>query len=113
MIRIEARHCRRRAIRQKQDQSSCSTPLCWIRQASAFFKDREKAAFIRRLARTKGILVLTDSDHAGFQIRNYIKNIAAGGKVYHAYTPDLYGKERRKSRPSREESWGWKACPTR
>lgn len=75
------------------------------------FKDREKAAFIRRLARTKGILVLTDSDHAGFQIRNYIKNIAAGGKVYHAYTPDLYGKERRKSRPSREGKLGVEGVP--
>ena len=77
------------------------------------FKDREKAAFIRRLARTKGILVLTDSDHAGFQIRNYIKNIAAGGKVYHAYTPDLYGKERRKSRPKTHPARVSKAAAAR
>ena len=60
------------------------------------FKDKEKAALIRRLARTRGILVLTDPDHAGFLIRGYLKNIAAEGKVYHAYIPD----------PSREGKLG-------
>lgn len=75
------------------------------------FKDGEKAAFIRKLAHTKGILVLTDADHAGFMIRNYIKNIAAGGTVYHAYTPDLYGKERRKHKASSEGKLGVEGVP--
>lgn len=75
------------------------------------FKDGEKAAFIRRLAQTKGILVLTDSDHAGFMIRNYIKSIAAGGRVYHAYTPDLFGKEKRKNKPSSEGKLGVEGVP--
>ena len=70
------------------------------------FKDKEKAALIRRLARTRGILVLTDPDHAGFIIRGYLKNIAAEGKVYHAYIPDRLGKEKRKAHPSREGKLG-------
>ncbi|MBM6918477.1 DUF4093 domain-containing protein [Intestinimonas butyriciproducens] len=70
------------------------------------FKDKEKAALIRRLARTRGILVLTDPDHAGFLIRGYLKNIAAEGKVYHAYIPDRLGKEKRKAHPSREGKLG-------
>ena len=70
------------------------------------FKDKEKAALIRRLARTRGILVLTDPDHAGFLIRGYLKNIAAEGKVYHAYIPDRLGKEKRKAHSSREGKLG-------
>ena len=70
------------------------------------FKDKEKAALIRRLARTRGILVLTDPDHAGFLIRGYLKNIAGDGTVYHAYIPDRLGKERRKAHPSREGKLG-------
>lgn len=70
------------------------------------FKDKEKAALIRRLARTRGILVLTDPDYAGFLIRGYLKNIAAEGKVYHAYIPDRLGKEKRKAHPSREGKLG-------
>ena len=46
------------------------------------FKDREKAAFIRRLARTKGILVLTDSDHAGFQIRSFLKSGRLNSRIW-------------------------------
>lgn len=75
------------------------------------FKDKEKAAFIRRLAETRGILILTDPDHAGFLLRGYLKNIAAGGKIYHAYIPDLYGKEKRKARPSREGKLGVEGAP--
>lgn len=70
------------------------------------FKDKEKAALIRCLAQTRGILVLTDPDHAGFLIRGYLKNIAAEGKVYHAYIPDRLGKEKRKAHPSREGKLG-------
>ena len=75
------------------------------------FKDEEKAAFIRRLARERGVLIFTDGDHAGFLLRGYLKNIAAGGKIYHAYIPDLYGKEKRKSRPSKEGKIGEEGAP--
>lgn len=75
------------------------------------FKDEEKAAFIRRLARERGILIFTDGDHAGFLLRGYLKNIAAGGTIYHAYIPDFYGKEKRKSHPSKEGKIGVEGAP--
>lgn len=66
------------------------------------FKDDEKAALIKRLSETVGIVVLTDSDEAGFKIRKYIQDIAAKGRVYHAYIPDIAGKEKRKPHAGKE-----------
>lgn len=66
------------------------------------FKNRKKAELIKKLAEKNGIVILTDSDRAGFQIRNYVKNIACNGSVKHAYIPDIKGKEKRKDKPSRE-----------
>lgn len=66
------------------------------------YKSVQKANLIKKLAREKGIIVLTDSDRAGFQIRNYIKNIVKTGVVKHAYIPDVPGKEKRKDKPSKE-----------
>ena len=57
---------------------------------------------IKELAMTCGIVILTDSDSAGMKIRNFVKQHAADGTVYHAYVPDIAGKERRKSKPSSE-----------
>ena len=59
------------------------------------FKNREQMALLRRLARQDGILILTDSDAAGFKIRNYIKSAVPDGKIYHAYIPEILGKEAR------------------
>ena len=71
------------------------------------FRDREKRELIRQLARRRGIIILTDSDRAGFQIRGHIKNIVGGqGRVYNAYIPDILGKERRKAKPSKEGKLG-------
>lgn len=70
------------------------------------FNDREKLAFLRTLAQKRGIILLTDSDGAGFVIRNYIKGCVDPKLVKHAYIPDIYGKERRKSAPSREGKLG-------
>ncbi len=70
------------------------------------FKDREKIALLRTLAKERGVVILTDSDSAGFLIRNRLKQLLAGGQVYHAYIPDVYGKERRKSAPSAEGKLG-------
>ena len=71
------------------------------------FQDREKADLLRRLARRDGIIVLTDSDIAGFRIRSYIKNIVGNeGKVTHVYIPDVFGKEKRKDKPSKEGKLG-------
>ena len=70
------------------------------------FKDREQLALLRRLARQDGLLILTDSDTAGFRIRNYIKSAVPEGKIFHAYIPEILGKEPRKDRPSKEGTLG-------
>ncbi len=70
------------------------------------YKDRERRNFICRLAKERGLIILTDSDHSGFQIRNFIANCAKGGNVKHLYIPDVYGKERRKEQPSKEGKLG-------
>lgn len=70
------------------------------------FKDKKMLDLIRKLSAKTGILILTDSDSAGFMIRNYIKGSIKEGKVKHAYIPDIYGKEKRKNRPSKEGKLG-------
>ena len=60
------------------------------------FNNKEKLAFLRRLAEERGLIVLTDSDGAGFVIRNYLKGALPKDKVKQAYIPDIHGKERRK-----------------
>ena len=70
------------------------------------FNDGEKLSLFRRLAEKTGIVVFTDSDGAGFVIRNYIKSSVQTGKVLHAYIPDIFGKERRKKSPSAEGKLG-------
>lgn len=66
------------------------------------FKDKEKIETIKTLAKRTGIVILTDSDSAGFKIRNFIKQSITDGVVKHAYIPDICGKEKRKSEPSKE-----------
>lgn len=70
------------------------------------FKDPEKMALLQRAARRRGLVVLTDSDGAGFVIRNHLKGAIPKGQLKHAYIPDLYGKERRKRAPGREGKLG-------
>lgn len=70
------------------------------------FKDREKAALLRRLAQERGVVVLTDSDGAGLVIRGYLKGILPPDRVKMAYIPDIPGKERRKTAPGKEGKLG-------
>ncbi len=70
------------------------------------YKDKEKLKFIRKLAEERGIIVLTDSDHSGFQIRNYISAGIPKNRIKHIYIPDIYGKEKRKDKPSKEGKLG-------
>lgn len=70
------------------------------------FSDKEKLALFRRLAETRGLVVLTDSDGAGFVIRNYLKSAIDPKYLRHAYIPDISGKEKRKSAPSKERKLG-------
>jgi len=66
------------------------------------FKNKSQMRLLATLAEKRGIIIFTDSDRAGFQIRNYIKNCLKGKNVKHAYIPDIKGKERRKDKPSKE-----------
>lgn len=75
------------------------------------FKDREQMQLIRKLADTRGILVLTDSDSAGFLIRNYLTGSIPAEKIKHAYIPDIFGKEKRKEKPSGEGKLGVEGVP--
>ena len=75
------------------------------------FKQPEKMDLLRHFAETRGIIVFTDSDGAGFLIRNRIKSAISTGKVFHAYIPDLYGKEKRKHIPSKEGKLGVEGVP--
>lgn len=70
------------------------------------FSDREKLDLLRRLAQKRGLVVLTDSDGAGFVIRNFLKGAIDPKLVKHAYIPDIKGRERRKSAPSKEGTLG-------
>lgn len=70
------------------------------------FNNKEKQKLIRRLAEAKGILILTDSDSAGFKIRSFIKGMVPEEYIKHAYIPDIFGKEKRKTEPSKEGKLG-------
>ncbi len=70
------------------------------------YKDKERLKFIRRLANERGIIILTDSDHSGFQIRNYVAAGIPKDKIKHIYIPDIFGKEKRKAQPSKEGKLG-------
>ncbi len=70
------------------------------------YKNKEKLKFIKKLALERGIIVLTDSDHSGFQIRNFISSGIPKNCVKHIYIPDIYGKEKRKDKPSKEGKLG-------
>lgn len=75
------------------------------------FTDKQKLNFIRELSQNTGILILTDSDNAGFMIRNYIKGSIDKGIVKHAFIPDVYGKEKRKKKLSKEGKIGVEGIP--
>lgn len=70
------------------------------------FKDSEKMALLRRLAATRGLLILTDSDGAGFVIRRYLTGSIPAEQIRHAYIPDRFGKEKRKEKPGKEGKLG-------
>ena len=70
------------------------------------FKDKQQMALLRRVAENRGLIVFTDSDGAGFVIRNHIKSVIPAKFLKHAYIPDIYGKERRKSAPGKEGKLG-------
>ncbi len=70
------------------------------------FKDREQLELLRRVAELRGLIVFTDSDGAGFVIRNHLKSAIPGAFLKHAYIPDIPGKEKRKAAPGKEGKLG-------
>ena len=79
-----------------------------ILETSGFgiFKDKAQLALLRQVAEKRGLIVFTDSDGAGFVIRNHIKSAIDGRYLKHAYIPDIAGKERRKTAPGKEGKLG-------
>lgn len=84
-----------------------------ILETSGFsiFRDEETLRLLRRIGEKRGLILLTDSDGAGFLIRNYLKGALPPEQVKHAYIPDRYGKERRKRRPGKEGKLGVEGMP--
>ena len=70
------------------------------------FKNKQQLALLRRVAQTRGLIVFTDSDGAGFVIRNHVKSAIPSTYLKHAYIPDIAGKEKRKAAPGKEGKLG-------
>lgn len=77
------------------------------------FKNKELQKMIKTVAEKNGILILTDSDSAGFQIRSFIGSTVDSQHIKHAYIPDIFGKEKRKTEPSKEGKLGVEGVPER
>ena len=79
-----------------------------ILETSGFgiMKDKQQLNLLRKVAESRGLIVFTDSDGAGFVIRNYLKGAISSKNLLHAYIPDIHGKERRKSAPGKEGKLG-------
>jgi ribonuclease M5 len=79
-----------------------------ILETSGFgiFKDKKQLALLRQVAEKRGLIVFTDSDGAGFVIRNHIKSAIPAKFLKHAYIPDIAGKERRKREAGKEGKLG-------
>lgn len=96
-------------VEGKYDKNTLSQVVdAVIIETSGFgvFNNREKQQLLCTLAQKRGLIVMTDSDGAGFVIRNFIKGCVDPKLVKHAYIPDIYGKERRKSSASKEGKLG-------
>lgn len=74
-------------------------------------KDKEKCELLKTLAKSVGLIVLTDSDRAGRQIRNYLKSVITEGEIIDIYIPEIFGKETRKRKPSKEGMLGVEGMP--
>lgn len=104
VIIVEGRYDKN-ALKQVVDAAVVET------KGFGIFRDKELLALLRRLAQTKGLILLTDSDGAGFVIRNHLKGAIPKSQMKQAYIPDVYGKERRKSAPGKEGKVGVEGMP--
>lgn len=85
--------------------SSVIDAVIIVTNGFSIFKDKEKMSLIRAYAEKTGVIILTDSDSAGFKIRNYLKG-SVKGNITNVYIPDVFGKERRKEKASKEGKLG-------
>lgn len=104
VIVVEGRYDKN-ALRQVVDAAVIET------RGFGVFNDKEKLALLRRLAAEKGLILLTDSDGAGFVIRSFLKGAIPKSQLKQAYIPDIYGKERRKAAPGKEGKLGVEGMP--
>lgn len=86
--------------------SSIIDTVIIVTNGFGIFKDREKLELIRYYAKATGIIILTDSDNAGRKIRGYLKSAVRNGNIRNVYVPDVFGKEKRKDKPSAEGKLG-------
>lgn len=86
----------------KSKLSSLVNATIVVTDGFMIFKDKNKCDMLRKLANEYGAIIFTDSDGAGFKIRNYLKNILRTANIKHAYIPDIKGKEKRKNHASKE-----------
>ena len=96
-------------VEGRYDKNTLSQILdATILETSGFgiFKNKEQMQLLRKVAEVRGLIVFTDADGAGFVIRNHIKSAIPNQHLKHAYTPDILGKERRKSAPGKEGKLG-------
>ena len=75
-------------------------------------KNKEQLALLRSVAERRGLIIFTDADGAGFVIRNFLKSAIPNEYLKHAYTPDIAGKERRKTSPGKERKLGVEGMTT-
>ena len=92
--------------------SALTDALIVTTEGFGVFSDKEKQTYIKALAKKTGLLILTDSDAAGFRIRHFIRNIARDADVVNVFVPDIIGKERRKEAPSKEGKLGVEGMDT-
>ncbi len=93
-------------VYDKQKLESVCDALVEPTYGFSIFTDTDRLAYIRRLAEKTGVILLLDSDSAGFRIRTFLQNQIQTGKVLHAYIPTINGKEKRKKAPSKEGTLG-------
>ncbi len=86
--------------------SSIVDAVIIVTNGFGIFKDKEKLELIRYYASKTGIIIMTDSDSAGRKIRGYIRGAVRDGRIINVYTPDIFGKEKRKTKPSAEGKLG-------
>ena len=82
--------------------SHLTDALILLTDGFAIYKDKERQQLFKALAKKNGLILLTDSDAAGFRIRTYITNLVGAENVVQAYVPAIPGKERRKAQPGKE-----------